>query len=147
MPELEAASLVEVEFSAFADGSLAARVDVPRRALERMAATLDASVDRPYQARAVRSSGGTWTAGARTFRGEVVELELPFPVSSLEVAVAPGGDPVRLVDGEEVVPPLDPSLAQALADLDRRGRARFQSFVARADRLDDDRWQLSLEPL
>ena len=66
--------------------------------------------------------------------------------TSVEVVVAPGGDRSLLVDGEEVVNP-DPAWEPAVHELERRGRKRFQSFVARADRVGEDRWELTVDPL
>ena len=52
-----------------------------------------------------------------------------------------------VVDGEILAeaPPGPPS--EALAELEQLGAERFQAFVARADRLEDGRWELTVDPL
>jgi hypothetical protein len=41
----------------------------------------------------------------------------------------------------------EPAVAEALAEIERRGRERFQAFAARADKLGGDRWELTIDPL
>ncbi len=51
------------------------------------------------------------------------------------------------MDGEAVTGLVEPAVDLALRELEQRGRLRFQAFVARADKVDDDRWQLTVDPL
>jgi hypothetical protein len=66
---------------------------------------------------------------------------------SLEVAVPPDGETTLLVDGEIVTEVPEGPEGEALATLESRGAARFQAFVARADRVEDGRWELTVDPL
>jgi hypothetical protein len=38
-------------------------------------------------------------------------------------------------------------VADAFREIESRGRARFQAFAARADNVDGERWQLTIDPL
>ena len=150
VPELEGDAIREVEFRRYADGTLRVRSEsrVPAAALEALAWAVEDAWDAdPYTALAVRRDARTWVVGANEWRGELVTLPVRAGAESLEVARPPDGDATFLVDGEEVIGLLDADLRAAQDELERRGRARFQSFVARADRLDDDRWELTIDPL
>jgi hypothetical protein len=150
LPELEASLLTEFELSAPIEGDVRARADegVPRRMLERIAETLDAEVERPYDALVVRKDRRRWSAGARTIRlGDTIELPAGFPATSLEVVRTPEGALETRADGEEVDPALAPLIVEVVAALDRRGRERFESFVARADKVANGSWQLTIDPL
>ena len=149
VPELARSELGELAFAAFGDGAVEAPGDpgVPRRVIERMAAELETQVERPYEARAVRKSELVWSVGARTFHGAEFPLPAGFPASSLEVVVTPEGERAVSADGSEIPPSLEPLYADALAELERRGRERYQAFVARAGKLGDERWHLTIDPL
>jgi hypothetical protein len=151
LPELAGSSLGDLGFRAPVgadverDGSGEA---VPRRALDRIAAELDARVERPYDALAVRRGAVLWSAGAKAIRlGETVDLPAGFPASSLEVVRAPGGEIEARADGEPLGGALDPLYADAVAELERRGRTRFESFVVRADKVAGGRWHVAIDPL
>jgi hypothetical protein len=145
LPELECEPESELWLVAFEDavvGAPAATPDVH----ERIAGALDAALDRPYEALVVRSSPTAWSVGARRVNAELVRL--PGVAAGLvEVALAPDGEITTAVDGRGVEGEVDPALDAALRELERRGRARFESFAARADNLDGERWQLTVDPL
>jgi hypothetical protein len=149
VPELARSELGELAFVAFVDGEAEALAGagIPRRVIERMAAGLETKVERPYEARAVRKSDVVWSVGARTFHGHAFGLPAGFPASSLEVVVTPDGERAVTADGGEIPPSLEPLYEDAVAELERRGRERFQSFVVRADKVGDERWQLTIDPL
>jgi hypothetical protein len=150
LPELEASPLNEFELSAPVGGEALARADepLPRRMLERVADALDTEVDRPYDALVVRKDRRRWSAGARAIRlGDAIELPAGFPASSLEVVRTPAGALETRVDGAEIDPALAPLVVDVVAALDRRGRQRFESFVARADKVGEGLWQLIIDPL
>ena len=65
---------------------------------------------------------------------------------SLEVVAAPTATTL-LVDGEMASDVPEGPEGEAFATLESRGAARFQAFVARADRVDDSRWELTIDPL
>ena len=149
LPELEATTLNELELEAAPGGELEVRAAeaVPPEALGRLAAELDARLDRPWEALAVRRDGRLWAAGANALRlGEPLELG-DLPASSVELVRAPGGDTQLSVDGEELEPGEEASFAAAAAELDRVGSERFESFVARADRGAGGRWHVTVDPL
>jgi hypothetical protein len=95
--------------------------------------------------RAVRQGRLGWAVAARILRSEPIALNAPG-VSRLEVVVSPEGDVTVLVDGEDT-PSGAPHLEGAASEVERRGRERFQAFVARADRVGEDRWELTIDPL
>ena len=149
LPELERSALVELELLVPADAEVDvdAAEGVPRRAVDRISAALDAQVRRPYGARAVRRDARLWSAGARTLRGETVAFRPGLPASSLEVVRPPGEELRALADGEPIDSALAPLFAEAVGELERRGLARFESFAVRADRVAGGRWQLTIDPL
>ena len=146
LPELEAGALAAFELTA-REGGLAADVAVPAGALERVAADIGEVLRRPFRARAVRQGRLDWLVGAIELRSEEIELSGAPGVLSVELACPPEGGHHVLVDGEEVLEPFDAALAGAVAELERRGRARFESFVARADKVSTGRWDLTIDPL
>ena len=149
VPELDGSPLAELELDARPDGELAVRAGdaVPREALERLARELDARLERPYEALAVRRDGRLWAVGANAVRlGDPVELG-DLPATSFELVRAPGGDVTLSVDGEELEPGDEAPYAAAAAELARVGSARFESFVARADRGAGGRWHVTVDPL
>jgi hypothetical protein len=107
---------------------------------------LDRELERPYAAQAVRRGPSEWMVGGRRTHASLIALPLPAN-DALEVIVAPDGERTALVDGEPVSGLVEPAVDLALRELEHRGRLRFQAFVARADRVDDDRWQLTVDPL
>lgn len=146
LPELEAEPLAAFELTARA-GGLAADADVPAGALERIAAEIDEILPRPFRARAVRQGPLGWLVGAVELGTEEIELPPATGAHSVEVALPPGGGRHVFVDGEEVIEPFDAWLVEAATELERRGRARFESFVARADKVSAGSWDLTIDPL
>ena len=148
-PELARSGLAKLTFTAFADGALETdgAAGVPRRVVERMAAALDARLGRPYEACAVRQTEVAWSVGARTSRGDAFELPAGFPASSLEVVVTPDGQRTISADDGDIPAALLPLYADAVAELERRGRGRFEAFVARADKVAEERWNVTVDPL
>lgn len=125
-----------------ADGAV--RGDVPPEAVP--ALTGELPLEPPYAVRAVRRGRVAWAVAARALRSEPVALALPEGISTLEVVVSPAGDETVLVDGREATA-VEAHGEPAVDELRRRGRERFQSFVARADRVGEDRWELTVDPL
>ena len=150
LPELEGSTLTEFELRAPAEGEIAARADedLAREALQRVVAELDESLERPYETLVVRKDAKLWSAGARAVRaGADVELPHDLTASSVEVVRTPDGELQAQVDGEPIDPAENPVHADAVAELDRRGRERFESFVVRADRGVGGSWQVTVDPL
>jgi hypothetical protein len=139
---LAGADLVELDFLVLDDGSTVGPDGVGTEALAILAQAVATRVDAPFAARAVRRGAMSWAVGARSIQADVVELEAPDEVQLLEVVVSPEGDVSASVDGEPVG-----ELGPALLALEERGRARFESFVARADKVGAGRWAVTVEPI
>jgi hypothetical protein len=145
LPELAGETLAEVEFQAFEEAVVAV-AGAPQEIVERLAAVLDRELERPYTAQAVRRGPSEWMVGGRRTHASLISLALPAN-DAVEVIVAPDGERTAVLDGEPVAGLVEPAVDLALRELERRGRLRFQAFVARADRVDDDRWQVTVDPL
>ncbi|HXV35219.1 MAG TPA: hypothetical protein VD769_14525 [Gaiellaceae bacterium] len=143
VPSLQSSDVGELDFRVLGDGSVIGDVD-PAVVAD---LTRELSIDAPYIARAVRQDGTNWIVGAVQMESELVELATGAEALSLEAAVPPEGEPMYLVDGEIQAELPDGPAGEALAELERIGAERFQAFVARADRLEDGRWELTVDPL
>ena len=145
LPELERETVGELGLVAFADAVVGSE-GAPAGAYERVAAALDGEVERPYEALVVRRGSTAWMAGARRVNAELVRLP-NMNAEVIEVAVSPDGEVSAALDGDVVAGLVEPSVDAALREIERRGRARFEAFAARADNLDGERWQLTIDPL
>ncbi len=85
--------------------------------------------------------------GAVQLESDVVDLPRDVPAQTLEVAIPPEGERMVIVDGEILGEEPTGLVGAAASELERRGRERFQAFVARADRVEDGRWDLTIDPL
>jgi hypothetical protein len=146
LPDLGDRHPAEFDFTFLGEGVFRCDQPVSRAVLERLAAEIEA-LEPPFAARAVRRSQADWVVGARAVNAEVISFAGPLVAESLEVTVSPDGDRVGLVDGEAPAGVLDPGVAAAFDELARRGETRFEAFVARADKVDEGRWQLTIDPL
>jgi hypothetical protein len=124
-----------VHFVALPDGTLIVDERVARGALEPLVEALERQLPPPYRAEAVRREG-TWAAAANGI--EVVELPEGVPGDTIELA-SRGGERQLTVDGEPSLAPL-PTLEQFAA-------ARSEDYVARAERIDDDLWDVRVSAL
>ena len=143
VPSLLGSDAGELEFRILGDGSLVG--DVPREALQELTGEL--GIEPPYAVRAVRQGDDEWMVGALQLESEVIELPAGIEALSLEVAVPPEGDTMLLADGEILTEAPPGPVADAFRELERLGGERFQAFVARADRVEDGRWDLTVDPL
>jgi hypothetical protein len=100
-----------------------------------LADAIERELQPPYRARAVRQSDELWAVAARTI--EVVRLPPRFG-ESLELSVR-GDERELVVDGVREFGGI-PEL-QALAEY------RHRDYVVRAERLDDDWWEVRIDPL
>ena len=139
---LAATDVAELEFTVLADGAV--RGEVADEVAAALVEQLD--LEPPYALRAVRQGRTEWAVAGRALKSEPVVLTLPVPIAALEVVVAPNGERSVLVDGEEATS-VDPAWEEAVQELERLGRERFQSFVAHADRVEEGRWELTVDPL
>lgn len=135
---VEAASLQGDEFGfvALPDGTLLVEAgDADDEALNALADAL--SLDPPYRATALRRNEATWAVGAR--RIEVAELaDAPETVDHLELTAHDGERSLR-ADGARVF--------RGVPSLERIAEERYSSYVAEAERLDGDTWELRINPL
>ena len=132
-----------VQHGSIGDGSVIG--DVQPTVLAEL--TKGLGIEPPYAARAVRQNETEWIVGALRIESELVELPAGVAALTLEVAVPPEGETMYLVDGDVLAEPPEGVEAEALDRLADLGAARFQAFAARADRLEDGRWELTVDPL
>jgi hypothetical protein len=101
-----------------------------------LAEAVEAEVEPPYRAEAVRRHEELWAVAARTI--EVVEL-----------AEDPGGDELTLTvrDGVRELLVDDTRTFGGLRALERLAEGRFESYALRAARLDGDLWEVEVSPL
>jgi hypothetical protein len=125
----------EATFVVLAGGSVLLDEGFEEETLEPIAAELDAAVDPPYRVEAVRRQDDVWAAAAR--RIEIVEL--PDRDGEELTLTYHAGSRTLEVDGK-------PEFG-SVPELERVAAERFDSYVARASRLDDDLWEVSITPL
>ena len=153
MPELRDERLDELAFRCYRRGELVADVPLPDGALARLDAAVGAAWDeRPYEAIAVRESQTRWAVGVRKRPGDLARLGAGLAATSLQVAITPDGERSYIVDGEPVAGELwaariGSRVVEALERLEALGTARFQAFAATADSLEDDLWEVRVDPL
>jgi hypothetical protein len=124
----------EVHFVALPDGTLVVDEDVPEGALVPLADAVEGLLEPPYRAEAVRRGEQVWAVAGNAI--DVVELSEDVEGDSIEVTVT-GDQRLLLVDGA-------PSFVHG-RELDERAEA--PEFVARAERLDGNLWEVTIQPL
>jgi hypothetical protein len=125
----------EVTFVALPDRTLVVEDDLPEGTLEPLADAIEAKLQPPYRAEAVRQHETVWAVAARGIR--VAELPPHVHGDTLEL-VAHEGRRELSVDGDVefgTIPALE-----LLAE----GR---ESYVIRAQRLDGELWEVVVSPL
>lgn len=145
IPELEASRLAEIAFDGLGAGPVSAGdgQEVPAAVLDRLAAAVEEELDPPYEALVVRRGRLDWALAARSRQFEEVGLP-PLPnVTMISVAVSPDGERSVYVLGE---PGDDPAVEAAVAELERRGRDRFDAFAVQAEQTSAG-WKLTIDPL
>ncbi|PWU21477.1 MAG: hypothetical protein C5B48_11235 [Candidatus Rokuibacteriota bacterium] len=123
----------EADFVALPDGTLVVEGDGD---VEALAEALEAQIDPPYRAHAVRRDERFWGVGAH--RTEVVQLQGVLG-DEIELSLNEG---VRslVIDGLPAF--------QALPDLERLAEQRgYASYALRAERLDADLFEVQAAPL
>lgn len=124
-----------VHFVATEDGTLIVDEDVPSGGLQPLADAVETQLNTPYRAEATRRGERLWAVGASKIRLATIADEIAG--DTVELAVREGERTV-LVDGAATFGSL-PGL-EALA-------AGMGSYVIRADRVDEDIWEVNLVPL
>lgn len=133
----EAAGLTgdTLSFTALPDGTLLADEDVPDGALAPLADAVETELEPPYRAEAVRHDG-VWAVAAK--RIEVVAVDEDVDGDEIELSLR-GGERMLLVDGR-------PAFGSVRA-LERLAGERFDDYVVRATRLDENLWEVAIAPL
>jgi hypothetical protein len=124
-----------VHFVALPSGELVVDEDVPDEPLALLAEAVEAALDLPYRAEAVRRGPDTWALGAR--RIDVVQIAADPEGDELELAVHEGSRALSVAGRPSGLPV--PEL-EALAEGN-------ESFVVRAARIDRDLWEAEVFPL
>jgi hypothetical protein len=101
------------------------------------AEALEGELGPPYRALAVRREGTTWAVGAVSI--EVVELPADTEGDKLMLTVTEEGERALEVDGRRTVADLEALAAVAAG--------RFDAYVLRATRLEDNLWEVGVNPL
>jgi hypothetical protein len=125
----------EVGFAALPDGTLIVDEDVPDGSLGPLAEAVERALEPPYRAQGVRKSERVWAVGA--LRVEVAELPATAG-DEIDLAVQ-AGTRTLAVDGELVF--------GGVPALERIARARYEEYVAHAERLDGDVFEIKVAPL
>jgi hypothetical protein len=125
----------EVSFAALPDGTLIVEEDIPEESLAPLAEAIEGLLEPPYRARGVRKSEQVWAVGA--LRIEVAELP-DTTGNEIDLALQAGTRTVS-VDGERVF--------GGVPALERIAGARYEEYVAHAERLDGDVFEIQVAPL
>jgi hypothetical protein len=128
-PELDGDA---IHFSSLPDGSLVLDAD-DERAIEPLAQAVEAELAPPYRAEGVRRSGALWVVGA--VATEVLEVREAIEGDEVEVVVRDGERHIS-VDGERAF--------GSIPTLERHAQGRHDAYVARAERLDGDLWEVEI---
>jgi hypothetical protein len=105
--------------------------------MECAASALDAEIEPPYRATALRRHGDTWAVGAVAI--EVADLPADVEGEELMLTVTEEGERELLIDGRPAV--------ASLPALERLGAGRHQAYVLRAARLRGTLWEVLIDAL
>jgi hypothetical protein len=125
-----------VQFVALPDGALLVEGGAAHEGLAALANAVEGEVEPPYRAEAVRQDRNVWAVAVR--RIEVVELEQEVDGDEIELASSQGERTLH-VDGRPVF--------GSIPALERFAGERFADYVVRAERLEDDLWEVAVTPL
>jgi hypothetical protein len=124
----------ELGFVALPDRSLIVDDGEADGDLTPLADAVETRLEPPYRAQAVRRGDDVWAVAAR--RIDVAS----FAADGDEITLSEhGGNRTMTVDGEETV--------GSVPELEQIGRREGNSYVVRAQRIDDDLWEVSANPL
>ena len=124
----------EVHFIALPDRSIVVDEDVPDGTLAPLAEEIEAVLEPPYRAVAVRKDATLWAVAAQPV--EVVELDTAADV--IEIAVV-AGERTGTVDGEPDT--------RAFPQLERLGEERGEDYALCAERIDARTWVVDVWPI
>jgi hypothetical protein len=125
-----------VEFVSLPDGTILVEEGEERDDLAPLAEAIEAELEPPYRAHAVRRHESLWAVAAS--RIEVVELEED-----------PGGDTVTLTvrEGERELLVDGARSFGSARELERLAEGKFESFAVLAARLEGALWEVEVSPL
>jgi hypothetical protein len=125
-----------LRFVSLPDGSLLLEEGPDEADLEPFAEAVEAEVETPYRAEAVRHDDDQWAVAAR----RIAVVELPDEVDGDELTLTVrDGERTLEVDGERSFGSLPP--------LEAVGAQRGESYVVHASRLDGPLWEVRAEAL
>jgi hypothetical protein len=125
----------ETSFVVLADGAVVLDEELPEPAVEPIAEELDQLVQPPYRVEAVRRHGDVWAAAAR--RIELVSI--PDAEGDELTVTMQDGSRTLSVDGRAEF--------GSVPELERFASERHDSYVAAAERLDGDLFEVRVTPL
>ncbi|MGA9762659.1 MAG: hypothetical protein WBQ14_09570 [Gaiellaceae bacterium] len=131
-PDLTGAD--ELGFVAVEDGDIFMDSQLPEGDVTPLAEAVELKIQPPYRAYGARQGGDLWAVAAR-------EIDLGhFAATGEEIELTVRGDERELVvDGRR-------SFA-SVPELEQLGRGEGADFFARAVRIEDDLWELTISPL
>jgi hypothetical protein len=125
-----------VHFVTLPDGTVVVDEDEPDEAVTPLAEAVEATLEPPYRAEAVRRDGSSWTVGASRVR--IVEQD-GLDGDEVELT-AFQGNRTLVLDGRRAL--------QSARALEAVGRAvGGEDYVVRASRIDGDLWEVEATPL
>jgi hypothetical protein len=125
----------ELAFDVLPDRTVLVEAQEGDKPLTSLVDAIERDVKPPYRARAVRQSNELWAVAAQAI--EVVRL--PGRVGDgLELSVR-GDDRRLIVDGAREF--------GGVPELEALGESRHRDYVIRAERLDEDWWEVRVDPL
>jgi hypothetical protein len=125
----------EVTFDVLPDRTVLVDEEEGDAELSPFADAIERELDPPYRARAVRQGPELWAVAARSI--EVVELR-DQPGEKIELSKR-GDERTLIVDGAREF--------GTIAQLEQLGSARSPDYAVRAERLDGDWWEVSVDAL
>lgn len=125
----------ESSFVVLADGTAILDDDLPESAVEPLAEAVDEVVQAPYRVEAVRRHGDVWAAAAR----RIDVLQLPGAEGDELMLTMQDGSKTFSIDGR-------PEFG-GVPELERYAGERFDSYVAVANRLEGDLFEVRVNPL
>jgi hypothetical protein len=126
----------ELDFVVLEDGTLVVDDDLPDEALSPVADALDEALEAPYHAYAHRREGDVWVAAAIVV--DVIEVPEDVEADTVEI-VARDGEHMTVVGGELSNERIESLEALAAED--------FESYFLEATRIDQQLWEVTVNPL
>jgi guanyl-specific ribonuclease Sa len=125
----------ELAFDVLPDRTVLVETQQGDKPLAALAEAIERELTPPYRARAVRQSSALWAVAARTI--DVVRL--PDRAGDALELIVRGGERRLMVDGIREF--------GSVPELEEIGESTRRDYVVRAERLDDDWWEVRVDPL